>query len=87
MSNYLRRKEVLLNIVNLKSIELIPNLTVEILHTIFFYQTLYFFDFCLSGIGLRLKDVGDFYHKCSCEERMFVEPQNCHTKHRTANFL
>ena len=38
MSNYLRRKEVLLNIVNLKSIELIPNLTVEIVHTIFFIK-------------------------------------------------
>jgi len=36
---------------------------------------------------LRLGEGGDFYHKCSYEERMFVEPQNCHTKHRAANFL
>jgi len=31
--------------------------------------------------GLRLKEVGDFYNKCLYEEQMFVEPQNCHTKH------
>jgi hypothetical protein len=31
--------------------------------------------------GLQLQEVGDFYYKCSYEERMFVEPQNCHTKH------
>jgi len=30
---------------------------------------------------LQLQEVGGFYHKCSYEERMFVEPQNCHTKH------
>jgi len=31
--------------------------------------------------GLQLKEVGDFYRKCSYEAPMFVEPQNCHTKH------
>jgi len=30
---------------------------------------------------LQLQEVGDFYHKCSYEERKFVESQNCHTKH------
>jgi hypothetical protein len=35
----------------------------------------------LAYNGLQLQEVGDFYHKCSYEERMFVEPQNCHTKH------
>ena len=30
---------------------------------------------------LQLQEVGDFYHKCSYGERMFVPPQNCHTKH------
>ena len=30
---------------------------------------------------LQLQEVGDFYHKCSYEERMFLPPQNCHTKH------
>jgi hypothetical protein len=30
---------------------------------------------------LQLQEVGDFYHKTSYEALMFVEPQNCHTKH------
>jgi len=30
---------------------------------------------------LRLQEVGDFHHKCSYKEPMFVEPQNYHTKH------
>ena len=49
----------------------------------------YFFFLCyvclsfnaITANGLQLKEVGDFYHKCSYEERMFVEPQNCHTNH------
>jgi hypothetical protein len=43
--------------------------------------------FRVSANGLQLKEVGDFYHKCSYEERMIVPLQNCHTKHRTANFF
>jgi hypothetical protein len=42
------------------------------------------------GIGhnvFALGEVGDFHHKCSYEAQMFVEPQNCHTKHRAANFF
>jgi hypothetical protein len=35
---------------------------------------------------LRLGEVGDFQHISSFEAQMFVEPQNCHTKHCTANF-
>ncbi len=35
----------------------------------------------VAGNGFGLGEVGDFYHICSYEERMFVEPQNCHTKH------
>jgi hypothetical protein len=30
---------------------------------------------------LQLQEVGDFYHKCSYEEQMFVPPHNYHTKH------
>jgi hypothetical protein len=37
--------------------------------------------FCIKPNGLQLKEVGDFYHKCLYEAQMFVEPQNCHTKH------
>ncbi len=35
----------------------------------------------LALIGLQLQEVGDFYHKCSCEAQMLVELQICHTKH------
>jgi len=53
---------------------------------------LFLFDGCnvahrITANGLQLQEVGDFYHKCSYEALMFVEPQNFHTKHRTANFL
>jgi len=41
----------------------------------------------MGANGLQLQEVGDFHHKCSYEAQMFVEPQNFHTKHRTANFL
>jgi len=43
--------------------------------------------FTLSDNVLQLKEVGDFSHKCSYEAQMFVQPQNCHTKHRAANFF
>jgi hypothetical protein len=43
--------------------------------------------FLIGHNVLQLKEVGDFHLKCSYEAQMFVEPQNCHTKHRVANFF
>jgi len=37
--------------------------------------------YSLAGNGLRLGVVADFYDKCSYEERMFVQPRNCHREH------
>ena len=37
--------------------------------------------FKLAHNVLKLQEVGDFYLNCAYEERMFVPPQNCHTKH------
>jgi hypothetical protein len=31
--------------------------------------------------GLRLGEGGDFHQKCGYEALLFVDPQNCHTKH------
>ena len=39
-----------------------------------------YISYLILNIDYQLQEVGDFQHKCSYEERMLVEPQNCHKK-------